>query len=272
MPSIEALLPLKIDPVVRHLSKRIPLFSFCVNLPTIYIVNTCVPDPKGQVTTMTYGYGGQLQTRSGIGLSVGYSRNTLGQVTQAFSDAVTYDYTYDAAHRVATITDSRGPQTLGYTYTPGGRLKKRTQSHQGAEVSRTDYVYDAVGRLSAMWAGHGEVITFVYDAGGRLTEQWLPNGVNARYAYNADNTLERVTHHGITNAIQLSEHRYTYDGVGNRDTYVDEDFSCNTTTTATYTYDEVNRLIQVLTDEDVGGKSQARPRAIPMTLWGIARR
>ena len=135
MLSIKALFNSEIVPVVFHFLTPIPLFPFCFNLPTIYTMKTCVSDPKGQVT-------------------------------QAFSDAVTYDYTYDAAHRVATITDSRGPQTLGYTYTPGGRLKKRTQTHQGAEVSRTDYVYDAVGRLSAMWAGSGEVITFVYDAGG----------------------------------------------------------------------------------------------------------
>ncbi|MCH7615763.1 MAG: RHS repeat protein, partial [Nitrospinae bacterium] len=113
-----------------------------------------VTDPKSQVTTMSYGYGGQLISRSGIGLSVSYTRKILGQVIQANSNAVTYDYTYDTAHRVATITDSRGPQTLSYTYTTGGRLTTRKQLHLGAEVSRTDYVYDAVGRLSAMWAGH----------------------------------------------------------------------------------------------------------------------
>jgi len=202
---------------------------------------------------MTYRYGGQLQSRSGIGLSVSYTRNTLGQVTQAVSNAVTYDYTYDTAHRVATIRDSRGPQTISYDYTTGGRLTTRKQLHQGAEVSRTDYVYDAVGRLSAMWAGHGEVLTFVYDAGGRLTEQWLPNGVNAHYTYNADNTLERLEHRTI-GGLLLAEHEYTYDDVGNRATYLDSDPSCSTFTTATYSYDELNRLIQVITDEDVGSQ------------------
>jgi len=212
-----------------------------------------VTDPKNQVTTLTYGYGGQLISRSGIGLSVSYTRNTLGQVTQAVSNAVTYDYTYDAAHRVATMTDSRGPQTLSYTYTPGGRLTTRKQLHQGTEVSRTDYVYDAVGRLSAMWAGHGEVLTFVYDAGGRLTEQWLPNGVNAHYSYHEDNTLQHLEHRTIGGTL-LAEHDYTYDEVGNRATYIDRDPSCSTLTTATYSYDELNRLIQVITDEDVGSQ------------------
>ena len=193
--------------------------------------------------------------------------HSKGQVTQAFSDAVTYDYTYDAAHRVATITDSRGPQTLGYTYTPGGRLKNRTQTHQNAEVSRTDYVYDAVGRLSAMWAGHGEVVTFVYDAGGRLTEQWLPNGVNARYTYNADNTLQHLDHRTIGSML-LADHDYTYDAVGNRATYIDSDPSCNTTTTATYTYDEVNRLIEVLTEEDVQGQVTNTTESYTYDAWG----
>lgn len=212
---------------------------------------TQVTDPKGQVTTMSYGYGGQLLSRSGIGLSVSYIRNTLGQVMQANSNAVTYDYTYDTAHRVATITDSRGPQTLSYDYTTGGRLTTRKQEHQGTEVSRTDYVYDAVGRLSAMWAGHGEVLTFVYDAGGRLSEQWLPNGVNAHYSYNDDNTLQHLEHRAIGGTL-LAEHEYTYDDVGNRVTYTDSDPSCNTITTATYNYDELDRLIHVLTQENVG--------------------
>ena len=226
-----------------------------------------VTDPKSQVTTMSYGYGVQLISRSGIGLSVSYTRNTLGQVIQANSNAVTYDYTYDIAHRVATIRDSRGPQTLTYDYTTGGRLTTRKESHLGAEVSRTDYVYDAVGRLSAMWAGHGEVLTFVYDAGGRLSEQWLPNGVNAHYSYNEDNTLQHLEHRTIGGTL-LAEHEYTYDAVGNRDTYTDTDPSCSMVTTATYNYDELNRLIQVITDEDTGSQINSTTESYAYDILG----
>ena len=116
------------------------------------------------------------------------------------------------------------------------------------EVSRTDYVYDKVGRLSALWAGQGEMVSFVYDAGGRLTEQWLPTGVNTRHSYNADNTLQLVEHRSAS-GTQFGEHEYTYNTVGQRATAEHRDLTCATTTTETYTYDTLNRLTSVSTLE-----------------------
>ena len=78
----------------------------------------------------------------------------------------------DAAHRLQTATDSRGPKRLTYTYSPGGR---RT-SLQDSDGSRTDYTYDPVGRLTGIWAPTGDLVTFGYDPGGRLTEKWFPMG------------------------------------------------------------------------------------------------
>ena len=40
--------------------------------------------------------------------------------------------------------------------------------------------------------------------------------------------------HRTIGGMLLAEHDYTYDAVGNRDTYKDSDPSCNTLTTATY--------------------------------------
>jgi YD repeat-containing protein len=74
-------------------------------------------DPKTQVTSLTYGYGGQVMTRNSLtnpGLAIAYIRNTLGQVTQASSSAVTYVHTYDLAHRLESVTDTRGGQQLQY--------------------------------------------------------------------------------------------------------------------------------------------------------------
>ena len=189
---------------------------------------------------MQYEYGGQLMTRSSLtetGLAISYTRNALGQVEQAMSPEVTYVNTYDGANRLATVTDSRGNHQLQYEYTTGGRLRMRRQLDAGMnEVSRTDYVYDKVGRLSALWAGQGEMVSFVYDAGGRLTEQWLPTGVNTRYTYNADNTLQMVEHRSA-NGTQFGEHTYTYNNVGQREQAVHQDLTCNTTTTETMSYD-----------------------------------
>ncbi len=109
-----------------------------------------------------------------------------------------------------------------------------------------------MGRLNGLWAGQGELVSFVYDDGGRLTEQWLPNGVNTRYTYNVDNTLDQVDHRTVGGTL-LAQQNYTYDTLGNRETVIDNDPSCSTVTTSTYAYDELNRLTQVLTDEDEGG-------------------
>jgi RHS repeat-associated protein len=66
----------------------------------------------------------------------------------------------------------------------------------------------------------------------------LPNGIATRYVYNADNTLQQLTN--LRGSLVLSQHSYTYDQVGNRRTQAEE--SCEP---VTYTYDELNRLLEV---------------------------
>lgn len=105
----------------------------------------------------------------------------------------------------------------------------------------TTYQYDPIGRLSAIIAPNYNKIAFAYDAGGRPTEKWFPNGVTARMAYNADNSLGQVVNR--TNAGILSQHVYTYDGVGNRKTQAETVGA--TLTNYAYGYDELNRLVQV---------------------------
>jgi len=197
-----------------------------------------ITDPKSQQTTFTYGYGHQLLTRTSGGQTTTWTRNLLGQATQVQSPEVTYTYAYDpVAHRVLTATDSRGPKTLSYAWSPGGRLNAMEDS----EGRRTDYIYDAIGRLAQIWAPTGDLIRFLYDAGGRLTEKVLANGVSTRYGYNPDNTLSQVVNrHADT---LLSQHDYTYDGVGNRQTHAE--LIAGTTTPYKYVYDPLNRLSEV---------------------------
>lgn len=146
--------------------------------------------------------------------------------------------TYDAAHRLKSVSDSRGNKTLSYTYSPGGLLNNLSDS----DGKRTDYLYDAVGRLTGIWASSFDYVTFAYDRGGRLTEKWFPNGVTTRYGYNADNTLSQVLNRSGAATI-ISQHDYTYDGVGNRKTHTEKVGA--TTTAYTYGYNELGRLTQV---------------------------
>jgi len=116
------------------------------------------------------------------------------------------------------------------------------QYHGSTLENRTDYVYDAVGRLTGIWAPNLDFVSFSYDAGGRLQEKWLPNGVSARYAYHADNSLASVENRRDSGNV-ISAHTYTYDAVGNRTTQVET--IDGTALTLSYTYDALSRLTQV---------------------------
>ncbi len=196
----------------------------------LYSNVTRTTDATGQIIAGTYGYGGVLISQSAARSTsdpapqvTTYTRNPLGQLTQVQSPAVTYSTTYDTAHRVKTLSDSRGGKTLTYTTTPGGRLKRL----QDSDGRRTDYLYDPVARLTGIWAANNDIITFIRDRGGRLTEKWLPTGVNTRYTYNDDNTLQRLANRTYGGAV-ISHNAYTYDGVGNRKTATEQAGSVTT--------------------------------------------
>ncbi len=177
-------------------------------------------DAKGQATQYTWAYGHQMLTRTdATGKITSYLRNPLGQTTTAQSPEVTYSYAYDNAHRVAKITDGRGGKELNYFWSPGGKLNAMADNDANATV----YQYDPVGRLSGLWAANNDYVSFVYDAGGRMTEKWLPNGVNAQYTWNPDNTLAQLKNRSnYTDTAVVSQHDYSYDGVGQRKTVQDK--------------------------------------------------
>jgi RHS repeat-associated protein len=197
-------------------------------------------DAKLQATQLTWSYGRLPATRRDhAGAQTTWTRNPLGLVTQVVSPAVTYTTTYDAAHRVATETDSRGGITLTYRWSPGGRLA----AYADNQGNRTDYIYDKVGRLSGIWSPKSDLVTFFYDVGGRLTDKWFPNGVTTQYTWNADNTLAKLVNRYQAAGI-FSQHDYGYDAVGNRATHV-EALAPSTVTPYLYVYDALNRLIEV---------------------------
>ena len=103
-----------------------------------------ITDAKGQVTTMSYGYGHQLLTRNASGSITSYTRNPMGQVTRAETPDVVYEYSYDIAHRPQSFADRRGHKIIEYTYSPAGRL----MAMEDMEGNRTDYEYDPTGRLT----------------------------------------------------------------------------------------------------------------------------
>lgn len=246
------------DDFGRKLKQTDPLGKFRT---WIYDINGNVltqTDAKGQVTSFTWDYGHQLLTRVNPAGNVTYTRNSLGQVTTAAtlkpdsSPLVTHTYQYDTAHRVKSVTDSRGSKTLAYTYSPGGLLNNLADS----EGNGVAYQYDPVGRLSYVAATDYTSVTFAYDPGGRLTEKWMSNGTNAQYRYNADNSIATIFNQSVAgvpgggSSSIFTDHHYTYDGFGNRS-------NANATIGPVvwnwrYVYDNLNRLAEDYLDQGSG--------------------
>jgi RHS repeat-associated protein len=217
-------------------------------------------DPKGQVVSYDWNYGGQLHQRSAPGNVTTYTRNDLGQVKVAASPEVTYTYTYNSEQHVATINDSRGNKTLTYDYTVGGLLN----SLKDSDGRTTNFIYDPIGRLTEIWAPSNDSIGFTYDAGGRLLEKRYSNGVLASFTYNTDNTLKQLVN--STNGTVFSQHDYTYDGLGNRQTETTKVGANDPGRSYKYVYDEINRMTGIF---DNTNPSNPYPPAIQLVSYDV---
>jgi len=204
----------------------------------------------GQSTVYAYGSKGapgetqgQLKSRTVPGThgqTAIYTRDALGLVTRAEtrtpgnSLVVAYDYAYDPAKRLNTVTDSRGNKTLTYTWTPGGRLA-RVEDSDGHSASLS---YDATGRLASIVAPNNETIAFTYDASGRLIEQRLNSGQRTTQSWFEDGNLKQKQN--LFNTTVLTSHLYTLDQQGRRATHTEN--VGGVTKTWSYLYDNLDRL------------------------------
>ncbi|MHB1077177.1 RHS repeat-associated core domain-containing protein [Thiobacillus sp.] len=185
---------------------------------------------------------GRLKQRSVPGAQTAvYTRDALGLVTRAETKdglsqtVVAYDYSYDPAKRLQTVTDSRGGKTLTYAWTPGGRLAM-VQDSDGHQAS---LAYDPTGRLANVTAPNGETVSFVYDAGGRLVETRLNSGQRTTQSWFEDGGLKQ--RQNLFNATILSSHLYTLDQQGRRSGQTE--IIGGTSKTWSYLYDNLDRLV-----------------------------
>ena len=142
-------------------------------------------------------------------------------------------FEYDAADRLAKVTDPRGKVTT-YVYDGFGQLWKQVSPDTGT----TTFVYNASGQRTSMTRNDGSVTTYGYDGLGRLTGinaggqalgygyDWCTNGKGRlcntsapdsqiHYAYAQDGRVairrEWITGNGVQTDYWTS---YYYDAVG----------------------------------------------------------
>jgi RHS repeat-associated protein len=230
-------------------------------------------DQAGGTTQFAYDAAGHLiRVTNALGGITSYAYDALGnRLTQTDANGHSTHMSYDALGRIATRTPPSGKQESfvydavgnqvshtdfnGQTTTYGYDTQKRlTQKHppDGTTVSyaytaaglRTQaggdsYSYDAAGRLSREQKVSGETLTYAYDAAGNRTSITTPYGTTT-YTFDALNPLKTVVDAAGTTT-------YTYDAAGRRTST-----AYPNGVTTTYSYDTLNRLLQV-TNTGPGG-------------------
>jgi RHS repeat-associated protein len=210
-------------------------------------------------------------------LAIGYTYDAVGNLLTMTDATGTTTYTYDTLNRLTQITYPTG-LTIGYTYNEVGRITSIATPYGGV-----GYAYDDANRLTTITLPNNQQVVYQYDAAGNLLQVENPNGTAAAYAYDTRNRLTAMTNFAPGNTV-ISTYAYTLDGVGNR-TRVDlnepmmpsynaetinytyflgnilNTADGNTYThdangnriqksgsggTTTYTYDSLNRLVQVV--------------------------
>jgi YD repeat-containing protein len=150
-----------------------------------------------------------------------------GNTVQASNENVTLYYAYDALNRVTSVTDSRGPFTISYTYDSGGRRKTMTDPGGGI----TTYEYDAAGRLTAVTDPAGREYRFEYGADRQRSRTIYAGGVVAAYGYDAAGRPNRISYG--TTVVYTGE----FDSSGNRTVLSGPEG------THTFEYDALNRIV-----------------------------
>ena len=224
----------------------------------------------GSVTLAAYTYAannGLLQTQTyGNGDTVSYTYDDLGRAkTVTYADGRVVTYRYDGEGQLYSTTETGGsaPATYLYSYDSLGRLISSEMKNSSGTLLRTSQGYDANNRLlsqgwqmgstaysesytyneadgslNAMTTGDGSTLTMGYDALRRLAS--INAGIyTASYTYRSlpnGNTTMQVAGLQYTGLADSLSFGYTYDEVGNLDSYTENG------TTQTYTYDDQGQL------------------------------
>ena len=204
------------------------------------------------------------------GQAIGSTYNAQGLVTtETFADGTSYSFSYDARGNLTGATDAQGDVTTfvygdpsnanlltEVDYPDGTWLKfrynaigERTQSVDQTGFT-VNYAYDALGRLSELTDGSGNLIVqYSYDNAGQLIQKDNGNGTFTVYTYDGDGHTLSITNYApstggtdfvAANSAVNSFDNYTYDSLGNVLTDTSQDGEW------VYSYDADRQLTQAV--------------------------
>jgi len=219
-----------------------------------------IVDPNQKVTEISYTPRGWIESITqdvgGINSKTQFTYDHVGQLTRVtLADNTTFDYQYDAAHRLEAINNALG-ERIEYTLDAAGNADLISLKGSSGSLSQVaDYEFDELSRLYRVLGSDGQITHFSYDDSDHLVS--IDDGVNPATVQGFDplDRLKTVTDAGgnsisityadANNIGSITDQRdlstvYTYDGFGNV-----KQVSSPDTGTTIYTYDVAgNRVTQ----------------------------
>jgi RHS repeat-associated core domain len=171
---------------------------------------TSLQDANGVVTTLTYTPRGWLSSRSvgGAITTIGYT--PYGEVASITDpDNITTSYTYDAAHRLARITDARGNYVQYTLDAAGNKTQEQIYTASGSVTHSLSRQFNTLGQLTALVDGLSHTVFSAgysdsYDANGNLVHSADALGTQSHQNFDALNRLTStiVNYNGTDTATQ----------------------------------------------------------------------
>jgi RHS repeat-associated protein len=229
-----------IDPIIETGSDKV------VNITYDEVGNRLTySDRLGEVTRYSYDKLNRLIKEEYLtdGITAEKTYDQYGDMTSASYGTSVYQYTYDAAHRLRSKTDSRNDLSMTWQYDIVGNVIRKTNYQN--EVQK--FVYDSTNRLVSMSVGEPIILqaSYHYDPAGRLLSRILSNGAATLYNYSADGFLVSIKQVGADGQV-LDQREYQQDEVGNI-----TQVTINNSEIIDYGYDPAYRLLTAESNENI---------------------
>jgi YD repeat-containing protein len=195
---------------------------------TVYLDPSNLTDPSKQEKTQYFydAFGNNIKTIDPQGNTTLSTFDHFGnRLTQVDGNGGVTTYTYDAENQLTSTTDPLGNTTLNFYDSVGNRIAVRDASgHTVTYLYNADNLLITVIDPSAGSSQASRTTRYSYDVVGNRTSTTDAEGRVTSYTYDALNRELTVTSPQVTNAAGNSisyTTSYSYDGVGNRITIID---------------------------------------------------